>query len=347
MAAKGWKCWWMMIEIRVPTRDRAEPVAAIGGVAIHGETILAPMAGFSDLPFRRICRRMGSAVSVTPCVLDEGLVRGTGRSQERVDFEPSERPVAIQIIGKEEERLLDAARAALAREPDFIDVNMGCPARRVSSRGRGAALLREPEHAAGLMAALVAALPIPVTAKIRLGWDAESLNYLEMARRLEGAGAAAITVHGRTKDQGYGGVADWDAIRRVREAVAVPVIANGDVRTVADVAAIQEATGCRLVMIGRSAIGNPWIFAGRDAADVPPAERAAMMREHLAAMRAYYGERTGLVLFRKHAVRYVQYLPGVAAWRRALGRAEAVDEVHALIDRLESTPEDPPGARRA
>lgn len=321
---------------------RTTPVARIGDVPIHGDLILAPMAGFSDLPFRTICRRLGSAASVTPCVLDEGLVRGTGRSHERVDFGPSERPVGIQIIGKDEERLREAAHAALALAPDYIDVNMGCPARRVSSKGRGAALLREPERAARLIGALVEALPIPVTVKIRLGWDGESLNYLEMAQRLEGAGAAAITVHGRTKEQGYSGTADWAAIARVREAVSVPVIANGDVRTVADIAAIQEATGCRLVMIGRGAIGHPWIFSRRDVADVSMGERAAMMREHFGAMRAYYGERFGLALFRKHSVRYVQYMPGVAAWRRALGSAETIEGVLALIDRLEVHPEDPP-----
>ncbi len=328
-------------ETRVQRLDA--PVATIGRVALHGDLILAPMIGYTDLPFRLICRELGSAASYTPCVLDEGLVRATERSLKITDYDERERPVAIQIIGKDEERLLEAGRAALALHPDLIDVNMGCPARKVSGKGRGAALLKEPQRAGQIMAALVAALPVPVTAKIRLGWDADSLNYLEVARTLAEAGAAAITVHGRTRVQGYSGVADWSAIAAVRRAVAVPVIANGDVRAVADIAAIKEATGCDLVMIGRGAIGNPWIFSRRDSVDIPSPERAAMMRRHLAAMREYYGARLGLLLFRKHSVRYVQFSEGVRFWRRAFGAAGSVEEVLALIDRLEANPEDPPG----
>ncbi len=328
-----------------PTPQRAIGTATtawIGGVPLHGDLILAPMIGYSDLPFRTICRELGSAASITPCVLDEGLVRGTDRSLAIADYVESERPVGIQIIGRDEERLLEAGRAALALRPDWIDVNMGCPAKKVSGKGRGAALLKEPERAGQIMAALVGSLPVPVTAKIRLGWDAESLNYLEVAATLADAGASAITVHGRTKVQGYSGGADWSAIAAVRRTVSIPVIANGDVRTTSDIAAIQAATGCVLVMIGRGAIGNPWIFGRRDAVDVPPAERAAMMRRHLEAMRAYYGPRIGMLLFRKHSVRYVQYMTGVRAWRRAFGSAGSAKEVHSLIDRLEASPSDPP-----
>jgi len=326
-----------------PERSSAvSPVARIGDVPLYGDLVLAPMIGYSDLPFRSICRELGSAASITPCALDEGLVRGTERSRTITDYAEAERPVAIQIIGRNTEGLLAAAQAALALRPDWIDVNMGCPAKKVSGKGRGAALLREPDRAGQIMAALARALPVPVTAKIRLGWDANSLNYLEVAAALAQAGAAAITVHGRTRMQGYSGEADWSAIAAVRAAVPIPVIANGDVRSAIDIAAIQAATGCRVVMIGRGAIGNPWIFQRRSAEDVPPAERAAMMRRHLAAMCSYYGARVGLLLFRKHSVRYVQHMPGVRYWRRAFGSAATFDEVLSLIDRLEQAPGLPP-----
>lgn len=310
------------------------PTARIADVDIHGDLILAPMAGYSDLPFRTLCRQMGSAMSYTPCALDEAVVRPSRRTREILTFVDAERPVAIQVIGKDADSLRRAGLRAAARRPDLIDVNMGCPARRVASGGRGAALLREPERIGRIVSHLVESLPVPVTAKIRLGWDAGSCNHVDVARTLEEAGAAAIAVHGRTRQQGYAGCADWEAIADVRRAVSVPVIANGDVRTPSDIDAIKAATGCDLVMVGRGAIGNPWIFARRDATEVPMTERAAMMRRHLAAMQRFYGERTGLILFRKHAVRYVRHVANVAHWRRALGTAQTTRELWEVLDAL-------------
>ena len=298
----------------------------IGRVPIEGELILAPMAGYSDRPYRA----MGSALSYTSCILDEAVLQRSKRTETLVDFGAEERPVAIQMLSNDEHTLVEACLRLMALGPDLFDLNLGCPARHVSYRGRGAALLRAPERIGRMVTRLVKAVPVPVTAKIRLGW--EQRNYLEVARILEDSGVAAIAVHGRTKAQSYAERADWGAIAEVRQAVRVPVLANGDVRTVADIAAIRAATGCAAVMIGRGAVGNPWIFQGRDITSVPYAERLAVIRRHLAAMLEYYGERVGLLLFRKHVVKYVQGLDGVGLLRHRLVACESPE---ALLRTLE------------
>ena len=310
----------------------SSPDLVIGSVPIYGDLILAPMAGYSDVPFRSLCRQFGSAISYTPCLADDAVVYAGERLAGRAAFLAEERPVAMQLLAKEEPRLLAAARRLMAQQPDLIDLNAGCPARRVAGRGRGAALLREPRYLGRLAAALVRSVPVPVTAKIRLGWDDDARNYLEVARILEQSGVAAIAVHARTREQGYAGRADWDAIAEVRDSVAIPIIANGDVRTPADIAAIKAATGCAAVMIGRAAIGNPWIFQRRDVRAVTPAERAAVMRCHLARMVAFYGERQGVIRFRKHAVRYVQALEDATTLRRQLVVPETEAEALVAID---------------
>ncbi|MFO7695776.1 MAG: tRNA dihydrouridine synthase DusB [Anaerolineae bacterium] len=304
----------------------------IGSVAVQGRAILAPMAGFSDLPFRAICRERGSAISYTPCITDVAVTHGGIRTEKLSDFLDAERPVAVQLLGADERALLAAADQVMAQRPDIIDLNMGCPARRVVSGGRGAALLCEPQRIARLMRKLVDAMPVPVTGKIRLGWDATSRNYLEVARILEDNGVAAIAVHGRTRAQQYSGVADWQAIREVKAAASVPVIGNGDVRRTTDVDRMREITGCDAVMIGRGAIGNPWIFAGRALDEVSYPERLAVVRRHVLWMSSYYGEAMGIVLFRKHVVRYVQGLRNATSIRPALLAAETVGELFRVLE---------------
>jgi len=310
-----------------------DPVLRLGNIALGGDLVLAPMAGYSDVPFRLICREMGSAVSYTPCMQEGAMLRRRSRRrEERIDFREQERPVAMQLLGKDEHELAQAALRAQDLGPDIIDLNFGCPARRVSWRGRGAALLREPLLIGRLVSRVVGAVSLPVTAKIRLGWDESSRNHCEVARILEDSGVAAITVHGRTKEQGYSGQADWASIAEVRACVRVPVIANGDVRTVADIEAIKRATGCNIVMIGRGAVGHPWIFARRDVADVGYAEREAMIRRHLEDMIAYYGERVALLVFRKHIVHYVRAMDDATSKRNALVACRTADELYALLE---------------
>ncbi len=311
---------------------RRLPQLHIGKVPIYGDLILAPMASYGDLPFRTLCGEMGSAFSFLPCVLDEGVLRNPRRTSGLVEFASEERPIALQLLGRQADTLVAAAEALMALRPDIMDLNAGCPARRVFYRGRGAALLQDPLQLGEFVRRLVAVLPVPVTCKIRLGWDDTTRNYLEVAHILEESGAAAISVHGRTKEQGYSGVADWRAIGEVVARVSVPVLANGDVRTVADIEAIKAQTGCAAVLIGRGAVGNPWILARRDLGDVPWSERLALIRRHLAAMQDYYGDTQGLMLFRKFVVKYVATLEGANALRPRLMEAQTAEALLALLE---------------
>ncbi len=284
---------------------QSEPAFTVRDVPVYGRLVLSPMAGFSDKPFRRICREYGSAMSYTEFVGVGALLNRDPESLKRLEFDAAEQPVSMQIFGHEPELLERAALLVQRLGPAIVDVNMGCSVRDVTGRGAGAALLREPARIADIFSRLTRVLHVPVTGKIRLGWDARSRNYLEVARLLEDNGAALIAVHGRTKDQNYGSRADWDAIAEVKQAVRVPVVGNGDVRTVADIDRMLEHTRVDAVMIGRAAIGNPWIFQRKDLGEVTFAEKADMVRRHLAAMREYYGPDRGLVLFRKHMAKYI------------------------------------------
>ncbi|MFP3895852.1 MAG: tRNA dihydrouridine synthase DusB [Anaerolineales bacterium] len=314
-------------------KDTQSPQFKIGNVPIYGDTILAPLSGYSDTPFRLLCRRFGSAMSHVPCISDNEVIHRSPRKPDPLHFAEEERPVAIQLLGKDAKMLLRAAKRVLEREPDIIDLNLGCPARRVTSGGRGAALLRRPDRVERITGILVEELPLPITAKIRLGWDQESLNYLEIAHILEVNGISAIAVHGRTRAQGYSGKADWQAIAEIKEAVGIPVLGNGDIRRVDDIRAMKEATGCDAVLIGRAAIGNPWIFAGQNADGVSYEERLRVISQHLEAMIAHHGEQFGLVRFRKHVVKYIRTFSGATALRAKLVACETPE---ALIHTLES-----------
>jgi nifR3 family TIM-barrel protein len=228
----------------------------------------------------------------------------------------------------------EAARAVLELCPDILDINMGCSVRCVAGRGAGAGLLRDPRKVGRIISSLSRALPIPVTAKIRLGWDAGSRNFLEVARAVADGGGALIAVHARTREQAYGGHADWDAIAAVKASVAIPVIGNGDVLRVEDIQRLRDHTGCDGVMIGRGAIGNPWIFQRRDRRLVPPGEIVATIRRHAKHMTAYYGEREGLVLFRKHLTRYLLPLQAPEETRVGLLSATALQDFEGHLQAL-------------
>ena len=284
---------------------KKSPAFHIGSVPIYGRTILSPMDGFSDLPFRSLARRLGSAMSYTEFVNAMDVLNGHPHLDQRLTYLEEERPIVFQIFDDEPERLLKAALILRERNPDIIDVNMGCSAKCVSGRGAGAGLLREPQKIAAFFSTLSKALDIPVTGKIRLGWDEDNLNYLEVAKIVEENGGKALAVHGRTKEQAYRGEANWEAIAEIKAALTIPVIGNGDVRTVADIARMHEYTGCDAVMIARGAIGNPWIFAGLDRQEVLDEQVRETMLAHLDAMLNFYGSERGLILFRKHAAKYI------------------------------------------
>jgi tRNA-dihydrouridine synthase B len=281
------------------------PIFRVGTVPVYGDIILAPMDGFSDWPFRSLCSALGSAMSYTEFVRAEFIVRAFDHMLPRFTYEEPERPVVFQIYGDDVEEILKAALCIQDLSPDIIDINMGCPSKTVANRGAGVGLMRTPLKVARIFRKLSACLDVPVTAKIRLGWD-EQRTYKLIARVVEENGGAAIAVHGRTKEQGYSGQADWDAIAEVKAAVRIPVIGNGDVKTLADVDRLKQYTGCEAVMIGRAAVGNPWIFSRLDRAQVTPEMVHQMVCQHLERNVSFYGSHKGLILFRKHAMQYLK-----------------------------------------
>jgi tRNA-dihydrouridine synthase B len=283
----------------------ASPTFHIGNVPIFGDAILAPMDGFSDWPYRSICRALGSAMSYTEFVRAEYIVKAFKHMRPRLKFEESERPVALQIYGDDPDELLEAALRLQELSPDIVDINMGCPARTVASSGAGVGLMRTPLKVARIFRRISAALEVPVTGKIRIGYDGFR-SYKLIARIVEENGGAAIAVHGRTKEQMYGGEADWDVIAEVKAAVKIPVIGNGDVRLVKDIKRLKSHTGCEAVMIGRAAVGNPWIFSRLDRSQVTLEAVRQMVRLHLARTLEFYGTGKGLYIFRKHAMQYMK-----------------------------------------
>lgn len=311
-----------------------EPVFHVGKVPVYGDLILSPMDGFSDLPFRLMCRELGSAMSYTEFISALDILNAHPRIEQKFAYLPDERPVVFQIFDNDVDRLLEVALRLQERQPDVIDINMGCSERSVAGRGAGAGLLRTPLKVARIFKALSHALDVPVTGKIRLGWDDDCRNYLLIARIIEENGGAALAVHGRTRSQGYRGRADWDAIAEIKAALSIPVIGNGDIRFVADIERMKAHTGCDAVMIGRGAIGNPWIFSRLDRDQVPLEQVRLTMLRHLERMLAFYEGDYGLVLFRKHASRYLSPFPLNRLQRKALFEAIRPQEFSDLLDSL-------------
>jgi len=280
------------------------PSFHIRDLPIHGDAILAPMDGYSDWPFRSVCRALGSAMSYTEFVDVQKILSRSHQPAKKFFFEESERPVAFQIYGDDPDEILKAALKVQSLRPDVIDLNMGCPAKTVARRGAGVGMMMTPLKIARAFRKLVAALDVPVTGKIRLGWD-DCKSYRLIARIVEEEGGSLIAIHARTKEQHYSGHSDWDAIAEVKSLVKIPVIGNGDVKRVADIARMKAYTGVDAVMIGRGAIANPWIFSGLDREQVPPEEVQRVMRVHLDRTIRFYGIEDGERLFRKHAIQYL------------------------------------------
>lgn len=294
------------------------------------------MDGVSDWPFRSLCRRLGSAMSYTEFVRAEDVLQERKSVYKRLTFEPAERPVVFQIYGDDPDQIVEAALLIRDIGPDAIDLNMGCPAKSVANRGAGVGMMRTPLKIARTIRRLTAALDIPVTGKMRLGWE-DYKSYRLVARIVEESGGGAIAIHGRTKEQGYGGSANWDAIAEVKSAVKIPVIGNGDVRTVADIQRMKDYTGCEAVMIGRGAMANPWIFAGLDREQVPPEVVRQFMREHLERNIEFYGEEDGQRLFRKYVAQYLMMKQLNREERREILRKKPREEFLSLLDEVAQT----------
>jgi nifR3 family TIM-barrel protein len=276
----------------------------IRDVPIYGDTILAPMDGYSDWPFRSICRALGSAMSYTEFVKVEKILSRSKEPAKRLYFEEVERPITFQIYGDDPDLILKAALIVEKKNPDIIDLNMGCPAKSIADRGAGVGMMPTPLKIARTFRKLVKTLKVPVTGKIRMGWD-RNKNYKLIARIIEEEGGSLVAIHGRTKEQRYSGDANWDVIAEVKSLVKIPVIGSGDVKTVADIQRMKQHTNCDAVMIGRAAIANPWIFAGLDREQVTPEQLHKTVQEHLQKSIQFYGEEDGQRLFRKYAVQYL------------------------------------------
>jgi len=274
-------------------------------IPVDNDVILAPMDGFSDYPFRSICRKLGSGLSYTEFVRAEDVLKGNKQTQQKLYYAEDERPVIFQLYGDNSDTLVKEALHIQKLNPDMIDINMGCPTKSVTQRGAGAGLLRTPIKIARLFRRLTAVLDVPVSAKMRIGWDDDYQPYKLIAKIVEENGGALLAVHGRTKKQGYHGRANWDAIAEIRQIISIPLLGNGDVRTVADIERMKSYTGCDGVMVGRGAIANPWIFSRRERHSIPPEEVYRLMRLHLKRNVTFYGEDLGVILFRKNAVQYL------------------------------------------
>lgn len=312
----------------------------IGEVELRTPWILAPMAGVSEMPFRRLAFRFGAGLCPTELVSAEGLIRASARTLRYLRRDEEwERPFSVQIFGGNPDSMVEAAKVAKAHGADILDVNMGCPVPKVFKNGAGCALMADPARAAEIVRRMHEATGLPVTAKIRSGLDARRINCVEMGQALEEAGCAAIALHPRTRAQGYSGRADWSLIRRLKEAVRIPVIGNGDVKTVADARRMLEETGCDAVMIGRGALGNPWLFRQLEGGPPPTAEeRHRVVLEHFADHVEFREDpRAAVRQFRKHVGWYAKGLVGASAFRARAMELESVVEVRRALDEFFST----------
>jgi tRNA-dihydrouridine synthase B len=315
----------------------------IGPIQSDSPFLLAPLAGVSDSPFRRLAREQGASIVYTEMVSADGLVRGNQATLDYCAFDPVERPIGIQLFGSNPDTMADAARRLCdlpdAQRPDLIDINMGCPVRKVVNRSAGAALLNDVPRLQGIVRKMAAVSRVPVTAKVRLGWDGKSRNVVEVAKALEDAGAAAVAIHARTRAEKFEGPAHWDMIGAAKQAVSIPVIGNGDVRSHQDAVRMLADTGCDAVMMGRAAFGDPWVFRRvrafheRGETLPPPSatERLEAGLRHLGMMVADFGESIATREMRKHVAWYIKGLPRSARVREQVNRTHSTAELAALL----------------
>lgn len=315
----------------------------IGSLKITGHAALAPMAGVADRAFRELCVGYGAAYVVSEMISSKGVSLGDRKSKQLMQLSEKERPAGVQIFGNSPEIMAESVKTVLEVQPQFVDINMGCPAPKIAGNGGGASLMRNPALAEEIIAAVKKACgDIPVTVKIRSGWDFDSINAVEMAKRAENAGASAITVHGRTRQQMYAPPVNHEIIAEVKKAVSIPVIGNGDITDGITAAKMLEDTNCDFLMVGRGTLGRPWVFQqinaylneGRVLPEPPVSERMRVMLYHIQMLCEYKGERVGIREARKHAAWYTKGIRGAAQYRRELGTLESIEQLERIAYKI-------------
>lgn len=315
----------------------------IGSLKINGHASLAPMAGVADRAFRELCVGYGASYVVSEMISAKGVSLGDRKSKQLMQLSETERPAGVQIFGNDPEIMAESVKTVLGVHPQFVDINMGCPAPKIAGNGGGASLMRNPELAEQIVAAVKKACgEIPVTVKIRAGWDFDTINAVEMAKRVENAGAAAVTVHGRTRQQMYAPPVNHEIIAEVKKAVSIPVVGNGDITDGITAAKMLEDTNCDFLMVGRGALGRPWVFQqinaylneGRILPEPPVSERMRVMLNHIQMLCTYKGERVGIREARKHATWYTKGIRDAAQFRRELGMLESIAQLEEIAYKI-------------
>ena len=314
----------------------------IGNVEIKNQIVLAPMAGISNTSYRKIIKEMGAGLIYAEMVSDKAITFGNVKTMNLLKMDNMERPIAQQIFGTDVDSFVKAAKIIEEEmKPDIIDINMGCPVPKVAVKAQaGSALLKNPEKIYEIVKAVVEAVSVPVTVKIRAGWDSTSINCIEVAKIIEKAGASAIALHARTRAQGYSGKANWSLIKAVKEAVKIPVIGNGDVTSCYLAKKMLDETGCDAVMIGRGVLGNPWLIkecveyleTGKEPVDIPIKERIEMLKRHFQLLVDDIGEKGAVLEIRTHALWYIKGLPGSAPVKNEICKSKTVEDMFNILD---------------
>lgn len=314
----------------------------IGNIEIQNKIVLAPMAGISNTAYRRIIKEMGAGLIYAEMVSDKAICYGSNKTLDLLKMNPEERPIAQQIFGTDIESFVLAAKKIVEiMNPDIIDINMGCPVPKIAVKNQaGSALLKNPDKIYEIVKAVVEAVPIPVTVKIRSGWDENSINAIEVAKKIEAAGASAIAIHARTRSQGYSGKANWQIIKIVKEAISIPVIGNGDVLNCYDAKRMLDETGCDAVMIGRGVLGNPWLIKecveyldfGKEPEKIAPIDKIKMLKRHYQLLLESQCERQAILEIRTHALWYIKGLPNSAKIKNQICSIKKSEDLFEVLD---------------